>query len=1318
MGPLIRETAGRLGIELRDIHHAPGNKVDTIRDLDRPLVDDDDAILAAVREALGANYAIPLQQEKAAAGTPTKGCLMLLLNDEVSERIRKFKEEELSGPDVLEDEPESHVTVLYGFDNSVGARDVLSCLETGPMKVGLGVIKRFPANEKRPDSDVLVLTAYGWKTGDGDGNDELTDLNAALAKEFGVKSDYNYNPHVTLAYVKPGTFKELEEKGGAAGKAPFDDQSWSCHEMIYTKGVEGQPDRDKTKIRLVSGGEDGDHHVRTYCTTCDRLTTCKCSAKKHTIELSNSCWNCEREAEKKAFEWPWSKASPPAPTPALHVPLAERVSAPGIPQTTQSVEPFFPEGKAPYPATQIKLPTGTTVKNPWVGPSNLGAHMPLVSGIWPQEKTTAIVPSQINNQYLTHIPGGADAFVAEQRKNFEELENTQQALGISSPGLIDFNKRDSPTAILPNIRNAPPELQAVEDQFPGPAFLNYEGNSGIIHAGKGELGKPMLPPPATARMLTYNGYSPTGPTPVIGAAEIGHELTHSYLAPADPSAVQEHEAQMITGGPKFYQAGLGQEYTQGATSGLNGMRDITGRKINTPAEVHQLFDEVRGDPNILNHLNPENARIYRTYLEMLKVDPEGAKKLREAVARDSPFLVQNSGEQSKVATSKHDRWERLCERRGQCPVCRTVELDAYRAADSAGPHPAYGGCKCEQEKAAKLMNRKPRVVTHYADHCPHCDHQFTEKGYPRPNQVEGETDAEFRRRIDDEDYDDLCPNCKGIVDPVPKTEEELSAFSWPGLADDIRDRQKRRQARIDARDGEKQAAAARPTAVIVKGNPRWTEGAHKDVSRQFYDAMTALLQDQGYGVSEDPGEPFTQPVDANLWVGHSRGIDRLRFAPATTRTVSVDDYQVPFDFDPNDPDWNPPDSHYALTPELAQALGATAKQAAAGTPMYDFPTTGPEAIQHLLKNLSLEDLEAEAKGDIASRKKTRRPRAVKILNLVEGLRRNNLTPEDMMISKVPVIQPTFRPFNVVGDTFMPGDANELYKDLIDHKDAYTKVRNTMGEDAAKMEFSALQQAVRAVHGFAPSPNPKTLARGVSGFLQKITGPTGPKTSYVHRRLLSKTQDSVGRGVIIPDPDLTMDEVGIPADPAWRMYGDYVQRNLVRSGMSSIDALKHTKGRSSIAHRALLTEFSRRPVIYSRSPAWHQFNIISGRPKLVDGDAIRISPFVTAGLGADFDGDTANLHVPADDDSIKDAYDKLMPSKMVWSIKDPDKVVPVPKHEMVLQVFKSSVTPASARHRFATQADALKAIQDGKVQLEDDIDIGPETGNPIQNQPAA
>ena len=103
--------------------------------------------------------------------------------------------------------------------------------------------------------------------------------------------------------------------------------------------------------------------------------------------------------------------------------------------------------------------------------------------------------------------------------------------------------------------------------------------------------------------------------------------------------------------------------------------------------------------------------------------------------------------------------------------------------------------------------------------------------------------------------------------------------------------------------------------------------------------------------------------------------------------------------------------------------------------MPDTPRTGPEAIANALRNMTVDDIERRAKEDLSTGKKTKRSGAVALLNIAKGMRRNNLTPGDYMIKAVPVIPPKYRPFAAQGESLIPGDANVLYKDLFDIKDA-------------------------------------------------------------------------------------------------------------------------------------------------------------------------------------------------------------------------------------------------------------------------------------------
>ena len=55
------------------------------------------------------------------------------------------------------------------------------------------------------------------------------------------------------------------------------------------------------------------------------------------------------------------------------------------------------------------------------------------------------------------------------------------------------------------------------------------------------------------------------------------------------------------------------------------------------------------------------------------------------------------------------------------------------------------------------------------------------------------------------------------------------------------------------------------------------------MNNELKDFLTSL----GYEISFDVGEPYTQPEEADVWVGHSRGSDRLRFASENTKTIAL-----------------------------------------------------------------------------------------------------------------------------------------------------------------------------------------------------------------------------------------------------------------------------------------------------------------------------------------------------------------------------------------------------------------------------------------------
>jgi 8-oxo-dGTP pyrophosphatase MutT (NUDIX family) len=123
---------------------------------------------------------------------------------------------------------------------------------------------------------------------------------------------------------------------------------------------------------------------------------------------------------------------------------------------------------------------------------------------------------------------------------------------------------------------------------------------------------------------------------------------------------------------------------------------------------------------------------------------------------------------------------------------------------------------------------------------------------------------------------------------------------------------------------EKRAASA----VLVTGNPKYVQGPDQERAEAYYQEIEKILQDQGLETTRDPGEPHTSPPPADLWLGHSRGADRLRFAPEGTQTIPLGSGLEGAITHPADLEHiqtalegeGPLPEHYEMTPEMREEL--------------------------------------------------------------------------------------------------------------------------------------------------------------------------------------------------------------------------------------------------------------------------------------------------------------------------------------------------------------------------------------------------------------
>jgi DNA-directed RNA polymerase subunit beta' len=293
--------------------------------------------------------------------------------------------------------------------------------------------------------------------------------------------------------------------------------------------------------------------------------------------------------------------------------------------------------------------------------------------------------------------------------------------------------------------------------------------------------------------------------------------------------------------------------------------------------------------------------------------------------------------------------------------------------------------------------------------------------------------------------------------------------------------------------------------------------------------------------------------------------------------------------------------------------------------------------------------------------------------------------------------------SVMGATGRPlvADANYLYKEAFEANEA---LKETSGfSNNLSDERTALYKSFKAVTGLGDPVSPKNQERQVKGVLKYIFG-DNPKFSTMQRKLLSTTVDVVGRGVITPNPDLDMDQVGLPESKAWEIYKPFIVRRLARRGVAPIRAAELVEQKDKAAKDALLQEMDERPVIITRAPVLHRYGVMAFRPQLTKAETLQIPPAIVTGFGADFDGDTMNYHVPVSDGAVKDALEKMLPSKNLLSTKN-FKAHQLPKNEYQGGLYHATAFVSNKPERyFATKADAIRAYKNGEIESDQKVVI--------------
>ena len=364
--------------------------------------------------------------------------------------------------------------------------------------------------------------------------------------------------------------------------------------------------------------------------------------------------------------------------------------------------------------------------------------------------------------------------------------------------------------------------------------------------------------------------------------------------------------------------------------------------------------------------------------------------------------------------------------------------------------------------------------------------------------------------------------------------------------------------------------------------------------------------------------------------------------------------------------------------------------------------TGGIAIQKALQAVDLPKELAQARQEYKTASKSKKDEALKRYIELSRMDKQGTHPSDFMLTRIPVLPAKYRPVMSSGDLTMVSDSNYLYKQMLEARNDLRDVRNLPDEVQGEAR-KGIYRAWKELTGMIDPSSPKLKQKAVKGLLRWALG-TSPKTSAVMQKLITSTVDTVGRGVIAPDPSLKLDEIGLPKSVAFEVYKPFVTRALVNMNYTPLEAMKLVDKQAPVATDVLMKVMEKRPVIFNRAPSLHKFSMMGHKPKLTAGHIIRLNPSIVGPYAGDFDGDQGNIHVPVSDAAVREVYEKMLPQRNLLSVRKHSIQYPLEKEYRQGIYLASRMQSDKAERTVDSLQEAVRLYNSNEIDIDTPIEI--------------
>uniref|UniRef100_K3ZN27 DNA-directed RNA polymerase subunit n=1 Tax=Setaria italica TaxID=4555 RepID=K3ZN27_SETIT len=297
--------------------------------------------------------------------------------------------------------------------------------------------------------------------------------------------------------------------------------------------------------------------------------------------------------------------------------------------------------------------------------------------------------------------------------------------------------------------------------------------------------------------------------------------------------------------------------------------------------------------------------------------------------------------------------------------------------------------------------------------------------------------------------------------------------------------------------------------------------------------------------------------------------------------------------------------------------------------------------------------------------------------LLLGLNPKFVRPDWMILQVLPIPPPPVRPSVMMGTSSRSeDDLTHQLAMIIRHNENFRRQERNGAPAHIITEFAQLLQFHISTYFDNDLPGQPRATQRSGRPIKSICSRLKAKEGRVRGNLMGKRVDFSARTVITPDPNINIDELGVPWSIALNLtypetvtpynierlkelveYGPHPPpgktgaKYIIREDGQRLD-LRYVK-KSSDLHLELGYKVERHLndgdfVLFNRQPSLHKMSIMGHRIKIMPYSTFRLNLSVTSPYNADFDGDEMNMHVPQSFETRAEVLELMMVPKCIVS----------------------------------------------------------------------